>query len=148
MPTVACDHRAGKPCCAVHRRMQRWTSYEVFYALVDMGLYTEKTPMERAKLLETTALFADVHATEAQSGQSVIPRNLETDYHFTCFVQAPSAEPGQPKGSNGLRLVELDGRRAGPIDRGPSEDLLKVIIFICVYYIILKLFFFRTLLCL
>ncbi|OCB86351.1 peptidase C12, ubiquitin carboxyl-terminal hydrolase 1 [Sanghuangporus baumii] len=85
-----------------------------------------KTPVERAKLLETTPLFADVHASEAQSGQSAVPRNLDTDYHFTCFVHAPSTEPGKPKGVDGHRLVELDGRRVGPIDRGPSEDLLKV----------------------
>jgi hypothetical protein len=25
-----------------------------------------------------------------------------------------------------MRLIELDGRRAGPIDRGESRDLLKV----------------------
>lgn len=83
--------------------------------------------MERAELLETTPLFADVHAAEASSGQSAIPQNLDTDYHFTCFVLAPSEEgPGKAKGSEGHRLVELDGRRAGPIDRGPSENLLKV----------------------
>ena len=27
---------------------------------------------------------------------------------------------------NSMRLIELDGRRAGPIDRGESRDLLKV----------------------
>ncbi|KAL5492555.1 YUH1 [Sanghuangporus weigelae] len=85
----------------------------------------EKTAVERAQLLETTPLFADVHASEALSGQSAVPGNLDTDYHFTCFVHAPSTEPGKPKGVDGHRLVELDGRRVGPIDRGPSEDLLK-----------------------
>ncbi|EJD08534.1 peptidase C12, ubiquitin carboxyl-terminal hydrolase 1 [Fomitiporia mediterranea MF3/22] len=86
----------------------------------------EKTPEERAKLLETTPLFADAHRTEASSGQSAVPRNLDTDYHFTTFVLAPSeGEPGKTKGMEGHRLVELDGRRAGPVDRGPSEDLLK-----------------------
>ncbi|KAH8110835.1 peptidase C12, ubiquitin carboxyl-terminal hydrolase 1 [Phellopilus nigrolimitatus] len=83
------------------------------------------SPTERAKLLETTPLFANVHAAEASSGQSAVPTNLDTDYHFTCFVQAPSMDPGKVKGEEGKRLIELDGRRVGPIDRGPSENLLK-----------------------
>lgn len=73
-------------------------------------------------------MFADIHATEANAGQSAVPTNLDTDYHFTCFVQAPSEHSGSPalKGEGGRRLIELDGRRVGPIDRGPSENLLKV----------------------
>ena len=86
-----------------------------------LSLSTDKSPEQRAELLETTTLFADVHKTEASAGQSSIPENLDTNYHFTCFVQGPSAQGGE-----GLRLIELDGRRAGPIDRGASTDLLKV----------------------
>ena len=86
----------------------------------------DRTPLDRAKLLESTPLFANVHAEEAGSGQSAVPTNLDTDYHFTCFVEAPSAEPGHVKGEKGHRLVELDGRRAGPIARGLCTDLLKV----------------------
>ncbi|KAK7030738.1 ubiquitin carboxyl-terminal hydrolase [Favolaschia claudopus] len=78
----------------------------------------DKTPEERSKLLETTPLFADIHAQAASSGQSAVPTNLDTDLHFTCFVAAPS-----PKGEK--RLIELDGRRNGPIDRGACTDLLK-----------------------
>lgn len=84
------------------------------------------SPTERAELLEKTPLFADIHANAANTGQSAIPPNLDTDFHFTCFVQAPSIEAGKEKGEGGHRLIELDGRRAGPIDRGQSEDLLKV----------------------
>ncbi|KAJ7695172.1 hypothetical protein B0H17DRAFT_1056689 [Mycena rosella] len=80
---------------------------------------TDKTPEERAKLLETTPLFADIHAQAASSGQSAVPTNLDTDLHFTCFVAAPSAGTGP-----GMRVVELDGRRNGPIDRGECTDLL------------------------
>jgi len=83
------------------------------------------SPTERAELLEKTPLFADIHANVANTGQSAVPPNLDTDYHFTCFVQAPSMEPGKQKGEGGHRLIELDGRRAGPVDRGQSEDLLK-----------------------
>ncbi|KAJ7077899.1 hypothetical protein B0H15DRAFT_861344 [Mycena belliarum] len=82
---------------------------------------TGKTPEERAKLLETTPLFADIHAQAASSGQSAVPTNLDTDLHFTCFVEAPSKGPDS---QGGMRIVELDGRRNGPVDRGECTDLL------------------------
>ncbi|KAJ7449549.1 hypothetical protein FB451DRAFT_1287264 [Mycena latifolia] len=84
---------------------------------------TGKTPEERAKLLETTPLFADIHEQAASSGQSAVPTNLDTDLHFTCFVAAPSSR-GPGSEASGMRLVELDGRRNGPIDRGECTDLL------------------------
>ncbi|KAJ7281832.1 peptidase C12, ubiquitin carboxyl-terminal hydrolase [Mycena rebaudengoi] len=71
-----------------------------------------KTPEERAKLLETTPLFADIHAQAASSGQSAVPTNLDTNLHFTAVTLR-------------MRLIELDGRRVGPIDRGECTDLLK-----------------------
>ena len=79
-----------------------------------------RTPLERAELLENTELFASIHSSAAQSGQSEIPQDLNTDLHFCAFVQAPSPIDGK------LRLLELDGRRAGPVDRGPSDHLLTV----------------------
>ncbi|GJE91079.1 ubiquitin carboxyl-terminal hydrolase [Phanerochaete sordida] len=88
-----------------------------------------KTPEERAKLLETTPLFANIHAEAAAGGQTAAPDISEdVDLHFTCFVRAPDpaghAEGvAAPEGAH--RLLELDGRRAGPIDRGVSEDLLR-----------------------
>jgi len=84
----------------------------------------DKTPEERAKLLETTPLFADIHAQAASSGQSAVPTDLDTNLHFTCFVTAPSSR-GADREDSSMRLIELDGRRAGPIDRGVSTDLLK-----------------------
>ncbi|KAF7356731.1 Ubiquitin carboxyl-terminal hydrolase [Mycena venus] len=83
----------------------------------------DKTPEERAKLLETTPLFADIHAQAATSGQSAVPTNLDTDLHFTCFVAAPSPAGPTDDGPS-MRVVELDGRRDGPIDRGKCTDLL------------------------
>ncbi|TCD67603.1 ubiquitinyl hydrolase 1 [Steccherinum ochraceum] len=77
----------------------------------------DKTPEERVKLLETTTLFSDMHEEAASSGQTAVPTDLATDLHFTCFVQANLGE-GEP------HLIELDGRRTGPVDRGASEDLL------------------------
>ncbi|KAI0065636.1 peptidase C12 ubiquitin carboxyl-terminal hydrolase 1 [Artomyces pyxidatus] len=86
----------------------------------------DKTPLERAKILETTDLFSDVHADAAQAGQSAVPDNLDTDLHFTCFVLAPDAAARQTQTETSeRRLIELDGDRAGPLDRGKSTDLLK-----------------------
>ena len=89
----------------------------------------DKTPLERAQLLETTPLFANIHADAASGGQTAVPTNLDTDLHFTCFVQAPSPpsrEEGTPATPDQMRVIELDGRRAGPIDRGPAPKFLKV----------------------
>ncbi|KAJ2918923.1 hypothetical protein MD484_g1549, partial [Candolleomyces efflorescens] len=99
----------------------------------------DKTPEERAKLLESRPLFADIHAETAQEGQSA--PNIDTDLHFVCFVAAPDADvrkvatgeqsptdaaaQTQGDGDTGMRLVELDGRRPGPIDHGVCKDLLK-----------------------
>lgn len=92
-------------------------------------MLTDKTPQERAKLLETTPLFADIHAAAAAGGQTAAPAaDAKVDLHFTCFVQAPSP-PSRQEGIEATddmrRLVELDGRRNGPIDRGECKDLLE-----------------------
>jgi ubiquitin carboxyl-terminal hydrolase L3 len=85
-----------------------------------------KTPEERAKFLETTPLFANIHAQAASSGQTSVPENLDTNLHFTCFVQAPNAKARETQTpATSMRLIELDGRRAGPVDRGECKDLLK-----------------------
>lgn len=68
---------------------------------------------------------------------------MDTELHFTTFVRAPAPgmrarireekggasveEPGEAVGGEEQwRLVELDGMRNGPIDRGECKDLLKV----------------------
>ena len=95
-----------------------------------------KTPEERAELLETTPLFASIHAETANTGQTA--PTAETNFHFTCFVQAPEqdfrkvarqeavSESAMAEPTSGMRLIELDGRRRGPIDRGECTDLLIV----------------------
>ncbi|KAF8573601.1 peptidase C12, ubiquitin carboxyl-terminal hydrolase 1 [Ramaria rubella] len=77
-----------------------------------------QTPEQRAELLEKTELFASIHASAANTGQSEVPTNPDTDLHFCAFVLAPSPVDKQ------LHLLELDGRRVGPVDRGPSTDLM------------------------
>jgi len=94
-----------------------------------------KTPLERAQALATTPHFANIHAQTAAAGQT--QPNIDTNLHFTCFVEAPDADIRQEaqgkvpdpaaendKTSTGMRLIELDGRRNGPIDRGECTDLL------------------------
>ncbi|KAF8498506.1 peptidase C12 ubiquitin carboxyl-terminal hydrolase 1 [Russula emetica] len=87
---------------------------------------SDKTPLERAKFLESTDIFTDIHAAAAAGGQTAVPDNLDTDLHFTCFVQAPEASAREAEVATGeRRLIELDGGRAGPVDRGKSTDLLE-----------------------
>ncbi|KAH7886741.1 hypothetical protein F5I97DRAFT_1942594 [Phlebopus sp. FC_14] len=86
----------------------------------------DKTPLGRAKLLETTPLFEQIHSTVATSGQSDVPQDLDTDLHFSCFVRAPLAcARAKEIKTEQWRLIELDGGRNGPIDRGECTDLLK-----------------------
>ncbi|KAF8720437.1 hypothetical protein AX14_010970 [Amanita brunnescens Koide BX004] len=91
----------------------------------------DKTPLERAQLLETTPLFTNIHAEMAAEGQTSPPSDLDTDLHFTCFVAAPSEAKrealisGLSAAKSGMRLIELDGGRNGPIDRGKCDNLLK-----------------------
>ncbi|KAF9488680.1 cysteine proteinase [Pleurotus eryngii] len=85
---------------------------------------------EHAHLLETTPLFTNIHAETANTGQtSAVEADMNTDLHFTVFVSAPEAEfrkmaKSARDNASGMRLVELDGGRVGPIDRGPCNDLL------------------------
>lgn len=91
-------------------------------------------------MLESRPLFANIHAETAQEGQTA--PNIDTDLHFVCFVAAPDADlrkvaKGETSPTDaaartdgdqdtGIRLVELDGRRPGPIDHGVCTDLLRV----------------------
>ncbi|KAH7908809.1 hypothetical protein BJ138DRAFT_310041 [Hygrophoropsis aurantiaca] len=81
-----------------------------------------KTPLECSKILEETHRFTEIHKELAVDGQSRVPADLNVEFHFTSFVQAPdvNAQPGETK----LRMVELNGARNCAIDRGESNDLL------------------------
>lgn len=103
----------------------------------------DKTPLERSALLATTPLFASIHSSAATAGQTdASTADMETNLHFTAFVRAPApsaraherkvagdaefvVEPGETAENVEWRLIELDGRREGPIDRGKCDDLLK-----------------------
>lgn len=106
--------------------MQRYV-INLLIAIYVFQCPVDKTPEERAQILETTPLFADIHADAASSGQTPVPTNLDTDLHFTCFVQTPPASaPNNGTSEKTMRLIELDGRRTGPVDRGECKDLLLV----------------------
>jgi ubiquitin carboxyl-terminal hydrolase L3 len=107
-----------------------------------LTLSTGKSPAERGDLLKAT--FSNIHADSAVSGQTVAPTDpaIEPEGHFICFVQAPEAglrqrasdaavgvtngDDSKTDGLTGMRLVELNGSRRGPIDRGECESLLHV----------------------
>lgn len=91
-----------------------------------MRLYSDSSPQERAKLLETTPLFANIHSEAASAGQTAAPSiEQDTDLHFTCFVQAPNPPREEGLTSDSTRLLELDGRREGPVDRGECTDFFR-----------------------
>ncbi|KAG2067276.1 peptidase C12, ubiquitin carboxyl-terminal hydrolase 1 [Suillus decipiens] len=85
-----------------------------------------KTPLERVKILEETTLFEQIHTSAANSGQTTVPEDLDTYLHFTCFVKAPDTTAKETESqARGWRVIELDGRRNGPIDRGECTNLLQ-----------------------
>jgi len=91
-----------------------------------IDLSKTKTPLERAKLVENTLLFKNIHAETAVTGQTAPPENLNVDLHFTCFVEAPDASVRtSTRGEYSKRLIELDGSRDGPVDHGLVDDFLK-----------------------
>ena len=117
-----------------------WTLYETFSCILpdeDAPLAkirkdcTGKTPAERASYLETSTVIEAAHSSVAQSGQSRVSwssicleaksdrfakaptSDEEVDLHFSCFVTA------EVDGKS--CLVELDGRRPGPINRELSN---------------------------
>ncbi|KAG2113527.1 uncharacterized protein F5147DRAFT_681422 [Suillus discolor] len=86
----------------------------------------DKTPLERVKVLEETSLFEQIHTSAAVSGQTTVPEDLDTYLHFTCFVKAPDVTArGTETQVRGWRVIELDGGRNGPIDRGECTNLLQ-----------------------
>jgi len=96
----------------------------------------EQTPDERARTLEHTQLFTSAHVEAATQGQTSIPTDLNTDLHFVTFVPAPDpTSPVEDSDRNVYkqRVVELDGRRNGPVDHGPTtkdtflKDVAKIV---------------------
>ncbi|WVQ82384.1 hypothetical protein IAT38_004512 [Cryptococcus sp. DSM 104549] len=75
------------------------------------------TGAERAKLLDETTFFSEAHTAASQTGQSAVPTDLDVDTHFIAFVEGVN-EKGEK------RIVELDGGRDGPFDRGTSTNFL------------------------
>ena len=86
----------------------------------------DKSPLDRGRLLETDLLLGDIHASVANKGQSSVPpAGVKVDQAYACFVVAPG-EKNMGTSSTEQRIFELDGTRAGPVDRGVCIDLLEV----------------------
>ncbi|KAK0718306.1 ubiquitin carboxyl-terminal hydrolase, family 1, partial [Lasiosphaeria miniovina] len=78
-------------------------------------------PDARARLLEASSELAAAHRSAATQGDTPAPgAQDDVDLHYVCFVKTDTKEGGE--------LWELDGRRKGPINRGPldkDEDVLS-----------------------
>ena len=79
------------------------------------------TPLQKGEKLETSLEIAELHQAAGEVGQSSVPAPEDrVDLHFVAFVH------------RGGELVELDGRKFGPISHGPCtpatflQDCAKV----------------------
>ena len=75
-------------------------------------------PIERADLLYNSQALERAHQSAAEEGQSAAPdANDNIDLHYVCFVKDEKDN-----------LWEMDGRRKGPLNRGPlgpDDDVLS-----------------------
>jgi ubiquitin carboxyl-terminal hydrolase L3 len=75
-------------------------------------------PDARADLLYESEALESAHQSAASTGDTSAPSaDAKVDLHFVCFVKTEDNH-----------LWEMDGRRKGPLDRGPlaeGEDVLS-----------------------
>lgn len=75
-------------------------------------------PIERADLLYNSQALERAHQSAADQGQSAAPSAEDNiDLHYVCFVKDEKNN-----------LWEMDGRRKGPLNRGPlgpEEDVIS-----------------------
>ncbi|TCD67604.1 ubiquitinyl hydrolase 1 [Steccherinum ochraceum] len=82
-----------------------------------------KDGYERAKILESSNTLAEIHHEAATGGQSITPQlEDKVEFGYTCFVEAP--DPSAP-GNGKTRIIELDGGRNGPVDKGDCRSFLE-----------------------
>ena len=75
-------------------------------------------PLARAELLYSSPALESAHQAAAAKGDTAAPdAESDVDLHYVCFVKTQDHH-----------LWELDGRRSGPLDRGPigeEDDVLS-----------------------
>ena len=70
------------------------------------------SPVDRAKLLESSPEIATAHAAAAIQGDTSAPTAEDSiDLHFVAFIKSANNN-----------LWELDGRRKGPLNRGKIDE--------------------------
>jgi len=81
----------------------------------------DKSPLDRAKLLENTELLGAIHASAAFEGQSSVPlTEADVDQAYTCFVVAPEQELLQvARNKESLNWMELV--------RGLCTDVARIV---------------------
>ncbi|KAF3031551.1 ubiquitinyl hydrolase 1 [Didymella keratinophila] len=88
--------------------------------LAELLRHRNLPPQDLARILEASARLEEMYSDAAVRGDSNVPEDAEedVDYHYVCFVKNRSA-----------RILELDGDRKGPIDRGVlsnhEDDMLS-----------------------
>lgn len=82
-----------------------------------------KTSDELAAVVEGADELEDAHANAAVQGQSDVPStDDDVDVHFVSLSPFRVPKKDGSEGETELRLFELDGRKASPIDHGVIAD--------------------------
>ncbi|KAH9995077.1 hypothetical protein BJV77DRAFT_943147 [Russula vinacea] len=117
---VLCSRSSSRPCASLALLNLIIARLDQQRVRQDWHLDKNKTPLERTKSLESEDLLEIIHAAATASSQTAVL--MDTDLHFTCFVQAPEASTREAEIPTGKhRLIELDGGRAGPVDYGSRQ---------------------------
>ncbi|KZM24554.1 Ubiquitinyl hydrolase 1 [Ascochyta rabiei] len=88
--------------------------------LAELLRHRNVPPRDFARTLEASARLEETYSKAAMAGDSNVPEDAEeeVDYHYVCFVK-----------NRHSHILELDGDRKGPIDKGPllnhDDDLLS-----------------------
>ncbi|KAJ8523142.1 hypothetical protein ONZ45_g377 [Pleurotus djamor] len=74
-----------------------------------------------------TAPEPDLRKKASEGGVAAVALDSDSSVaeSESTLKEAAEAMAGRPKDSSGMRLIELDGERVGPLDRGECKDVLR-----------------------